>query len=162
MKRSVMAVIISAMALAALAASSTSCIWMPDFLETEKEKTEEPVIPLDDVLSVGELLAGDFSDDTVWVRGYIVGGISNDGSVDFGCAGTVLGTAVILADDTDCTEEDDCLALKLTKKAHKEALGLDKEENRKKILNQEIYVQGKVTTYKGFPALTNLCEYRLE
>ena len=162
MKRSVMAVIISAMALAALAASATSCVWMSDFLETEKEKTEEPDIPLDEVLSVGELLAGDFAGDTVWVHGRIVGGISTDGSVDFGCAGTVLGTAVMLADDPDCTEEDDCLALKLTKKAHKEVLGLDKEENRKKILNREIYVQGKVITYKGFPALTNLCEYRLE
>ena len=162
MKRSVMAVIISAMALAALAASSTSCIWMPDFWETGKEETEEPDIPMDETLSVGELLAGDFAGDTVWVKGCIVGGISTDGSVDFGCTGNVLGTAVILADDPDCTEEDDCLALKLTKTAHKQALALDKEENRTKILGREIYVQGKVTTYKGFPALTNLCEYRLE
>ena len=55
MKRSVMAVVISATVLAAAAASTTSCIWMSDLLETEKEKekAEEPEIPLDEVLSVG-------------------------------------------------------------------------------------------------------------
>ena len=62
----------------------------------------------------------------------------------------------------DCTEPDDCLALKLTKAAHKEALGLDKEANRKKLLQRELYVQGKVATFKGYPALTNLCNYQLE
>ena len=164
MKRSVMAVIISAMVLAAAAASVTSCIWMSDFLETEKgnEKTEEPEIPLDEMLSVGELIAGDYAGDTVWVKGYVVGGLSSDGDIDFGCEGTVLGTAVILADTDDCTEPDDCLALKLTKAAHKEDLGLDKEANRKKLLQREIYVQGKVATFKGYPALTNLCSYQLE
>ena len=164
MKRSVMAVVISATVLAAAAASTTSCIWMSDLLETEKEKekAEEPEIPLDEVLSVGELIAGDFSGDTVWVKGYVVGGLSSDGSIDFGCEGTVLETAVILADDDDCTEPDDCLALKLTKAAHKEALGLDKEANRKKLLRRGIFVQGKVTTFKGYPALTNLCDYQLE
>ena len=164
MKRFVMAVIISAMVFAVAAASVTSCIWMGESLETdkEKEKTDEPDIPLDEVLTVGDLIAGDFAGDTVWVKGFIVGGLSSDGDVDFGCEGAVLGTAVILADADDCTEPDDCLALKLTKAAHKEALGLDKEANRKKLLQRAIYVQGKVTTFKGFPALTNICNYQLE
>ena len=164
MKRSVMAVIISATVLAAAAASVASCIWMPDFLETEKdkEKTEEPDIPFDEVLSVGELIAGDFAGDTVWIRGYVVGGLSSDGSIDFCCEGTVLGTAVMLADADDCTDSDECMALQLTKKAHKEVLGLDKEANRQKLLQHEIFVQGKVTTFKGYPALTNLCNYQLK
>ena len=155
MKRSVMAAIISATLLA-------SCTWMPDFWETDSGKDTEPEIPMDEVLGVEELIVRDFTGDTVWVRGFIVGGLSADASIDFGCQGDVLGTAVILADDTGCTEPDDCLALQLTKKAHKEALGLDRPANRDAVLHREIFVRGKTTTYKGYHALTNLSEYKLE
>ncbi|MBQ5529130.1 MAG: hypothetical protein IIT99_01620, partial [Bacteroidales bacterium] len=125
-------------------------------------KTEEPEIPLDEVLSIEELLAGSFVGDTVWVRGHIVGGLSSDGVIDIGCQGSVVANALIIADEADCTEPDDCIVLQLTKKAHREALAPDNPANREKILYQTIFVQGKVTTYKRIPALTNLCQYKLE
>ena len=163
MKRIVMAVVISAMMYAAAAVTLTSCTWMEDFFEEQLgDKGDEPDIPLDDVLSVEELCSGSFAGDTVWVRGFIVGGLASDGSVDFGCEGDVLGTAVILADEPDCDEPDDCMVLQLTKKAHKEALALNVASIRDKVLHQEIYVQGKATTYKKRPALTNICAYKLE
>lgn len=161
MKRFVKAAVISAI-LAATAALPSSCTWMEDFLKTETGKTDEPDIPLDEVLSVEELLTGSFVGDTVWVRGFIVGGLTSDGTIDFGCRGEVLSNVVILADEPDCTEADDCLALQLTKKAHREVLGPDNASFATKILYQAIFLQGKVTTYKRIPALTNLCQYKLE
>ena len=90
MKRSVMAVVISAMVFAAFAATVTSCTWMEDLLETEPKKSEEPEIPMDEVMNIGELLAGDFAGDTVWVRGFIVGGLTSDGRIGlFATPGTV-------------------------------------------------------------------------
>ena len=160
MKRSVLAEIISATVLAAAAACCASCNWLPDWPETGK--SDEVEIPMDEVLTVEEFLAGDFAGDTVWVSGFIVGGLDSGGSVDFGCTGSVIGTAVILADAIDCSEEDECMALQLTKSAHKEVLALDSPANRDAILGHEIYVQGKATTYKKIPALTNLCQYKLE
>lgn len=165
MKRNVMAVIISAMMYAAVAVAMVSCTWMDEVWATynaDKEKEKAPVIPMDKVLSVAELLAGDFAGDTVWVKGCVVGGLLSDGSVDFSCEDAVLGTALVLADDTDCDEEDECMVLHMTKAAHKDALGLDKAANRDKIYHREIYAQGKVSNHKGFCALTNLCNYKLE
>lgn len=169
MKRNVMAVIISAMMYAAAAAVTVcalaSCTWLDEVWSTyttEQTKEKEPEIPMDEVLSVAELLAGDFAGDTVWVKGCVVGGLLSDGSVDFSCEEAVLGTAVVLADDTDCDDENDCVVLHLTKSAHKDALGLDKPANRDKIYHQEIYAQGKVATHKGYRSLTNLCNYKLE
>jgi len=163
MKRIVMAVVISAMMYAAAAVTLTSCTWMENLLEEQlTDKSDEPKIPLDEVISVGELASGDFAGDTVWIRGYIVGGLLSDGSIDFTCEEEVLGTAVILADEPDCEDPDDCMILQLTKKAHKEALALTSASIRDKILHQGIYVQGKATTYKKHPALTNICAYKLE
>ena len=161
MKRFVKAAVISA-TLAVAAAIPTSCTWMEDYFKTGTGKTEEPEIPLDEVLSIEELLAGSFVGDTVWVRGHIVGGLSSDGVIDIGCQGSVVANALIIADEADCTEPDDCIVLQLTKKAHREALAPDNPANREKILYQTIFVQGKVTTYKRIPALTNLCQYKLE
>ncbi|MBQ1753899.1 MAG: hypothetical protein II002_03075 [Bacteroidales bacterium] len=161
MKRFVKAAVISA-TLAAAAVIPTSCTWMEDYFKTGTGKTEEPEIPLDEVLSIEELLAGSFVGDTVWVRGHIVGGLSSDGVIDIGCQGSVVANALIIADEADCTEPDDCIVLQLTKKAHREALAPDNPANREKILYQTIFVQGKVTTYKRIPALTNLCQYKLE
>ena len=163
MKRIVMAVVISATMYAAAAVTLTSCTWMEEWLETQQnDKSDKPEIPLDEVISVAELATGDFAGDTVWVRGFIVGGLTSDGTVDFGCEGDVMATVVILADAADCDDPDDCMALQLTKKAHKEALAVSEKAIRDKILHQEIYVQGKATTYKKLPALTNLCAYQLE
>ena len=163
MKRIVMAVVISATMYAAAAVTLTSCTWMEEWLETQQnDKSDKPEIPLDEVISVAELATGDFAGDTVWVRGFIVGGLASDGTVDFGCEGDVMATVVILADAADCDDPDDCMALQLSKKAHKEALAVSEKAIRDKILHQEIYVQGKATTYKKLPALTNLCAYQLE
>ena len=165
MKRIVMAVIISAMMYAAMAAVSTSCTWMDEVWATynqEKDKEKQPEIPLDEVLRVEELLAGDFAGDTVWVKGLVVGGLLSDASVDFNCGDGVMGTAVVLADDADCDDEGECMVLHLTKKAHKEELGLDQAGVKEKIYHQVIYAQGKVSTHKGFRSLTNLCNYKLE
>ena len=161
MKRSVMAVLISAMLFAAAAASVASCIWMSDSTGTEQETTEGPDIPLDEVLQVEEVIEGNFLGDTVWVKGCVVGGLLADGTVDFDCAGEVQGTAVVLADDAGCTDADECLVLKLTKKAHKEALAVD-GGRKDDILHHTLYIRGKVTTYKKMPALTNLSDFKLE
>ena len=59
MKRFVKAAVISA-TLAAAAAIPTSCTWMEDYFKTGTDKTDEPEIPLDEVLSIEELLAGSF------------------------------------------------------------------------------------------------------
>ena len=165
MKRIVMAVIISAMMYAAVAVTTTSCTWMDDVWSSYakgSDKTDEPEIPMDEVLSVEDLLTGEFASDTVWVKGFVVGGLLSDGTVDFSCGEGVLVTVVVLADDVDCDEEDDCMVLHLTKKAHKEELGLDQAAVKSKIYHKQIYVQGKVASHKGFPSLTNLCSYRLE
>ena len=161
MKRFVKAAVISA-TLAAAAALPSSCTWMEDFLKPETGKTDEPEIPLDEVLSVEELLAGSFVGDTVWVHGFIVGGLTSDGTIDFDCLDDLLANAVVLADEPDCTEPDDCLVLPLTKKVHREVLSPDLATFRSKILHQQLFVQGKVTTYKRIPALTNICHYKLE
>jgi hypothetical protein len=161
----VMAVIISAMMYAAAAVTATSCTWMDEVwasYEKGSDKADEPEIPMDEVLSVEDLLAGEFAGDTVWVRGFIVGGLLSDGTVDFSCGEEVLGTVVVLADDVDCDDEEDCMVLHLTKKAHKEELGLDQAAVKSKIYHQQIYVQGKVASHKGFTSLTNLCNYKLE
>lgn len=164
MKRIVMAVIISAMMYAATAAVTTSCTWMDEVWSSfnREQQEEEPEIPMDQVLRVDQLLSGSFAGDTVWIRGVVVGGLRSDGSVDFSCDDAVVGTAVVLADDADCTDPDACMVLHLTKKAHKEALGLDQSGVKEKIFHQGIYAQGKVATHKGYPSLTNLCDYRLE
>ena len=152
----------------AVPASEETCEWWREYYDAlywfcdckYHSKTFE--FPLDEVISVAELATGDFAGDTVWVRGFIVGGLASDGTVDFGCEGDVMATVVILADAADCDDPDDCMALQLTKKAHKEALAVSEKAIRDKILHQEIYVQGKATTYKKLPALTNLCAYQLE
>lgn len=165
MKRNVMAVIISAMMYAAVAATMMSCTWLDDVwstYSTEQTKEKEPEIPMDKVLSVEKLLAGSFAGDTVWVKGVVVGGLLSDGSVDFSCDDDVLGTVVVLADDSECDDEDECMVLHLTKAAHKEALGLDKAANKEKLYHQEIFAEGKVSTHKGYRAMTNLCNYKLE
>ena len=54
MKRFVKAAVISA-TLAAAAAIPTSCTWMEDYFKTGTDKTDEPEIPLDEVLSIEEL-----------------------------------------------------------------------------------------------------------
>ena len=161
MKRFVKAAVISA-TLAAAAALPTSCTWMEDYFKTGTDTGKEPEIPYDEVLSVEELLAGSFVGDTVWVRGFIVGGLTSDGVIDFECLGDLLANAVVLADEPDCTESDDCLVLQLTKKAHREVFSPDLANFRSKILHQQLFVQGKVTTYKRIPALTNICQYKLE
>lgn len=162
MKRIVMAVIISATMYAAAAVLTTSCTWMEEFWKTELEKDKEgPDIPLDEVLTVDELIGGDFAGDTVWVKGVIVGGLAADGSVDFGCTGEVSEKAVVLADDADCDDPGDCLVLQLTKKAHKEALDVS-GTGKSSLLHRTLYIRGKATTYKKLPSLTNLSDYKLE
>lgn len=163
MKRIVMAVIISATMYAATAVVTTSCTWMEEFWQSEmgKGKTDEPKIPMDEVLSVNEFIDGDFAGDTVWVKGVIVGGLTADGSIDFGCEGEVSEKAVVLADDEDCDDPDECLVLQLTKNAHKEALDVS-GSNKSKVLQRTLYIRGKATTYKKHPSLTNLSDYKLE
>ena len=160
-RKNVLAGMISAMMYAAAAAMLASCIWTgtdPD----ENGGDEEPPIPMDEVLRVEDVLSGGFAGDTVWVRGFIVGGLRSDGSIDFECGDEVLATALVLADDAGCTEAENCLVLQLTKNVHKEALGLHDAASKSALLYKGLYAQGKVTTYKKLPALNNLCRYQLE
>ena len=109
-----------------------------------------------------ELGTADCAGDTVWVQGYIVGGLTKDGAVDFACDTAVTATALVIADNPDCRNAGECAVLNLTKAAHKQALGLDNLANKAAVFHRKIYAQGKASTYKSFPALTNLCQYQLE
>ena len=161
MKRFVQAGIISAIACAALAAATVSCTWMTVTKEQEN-KTEVPDIPPEELCSIGDVLQGLFVGDTIWVRGYVVGGLTEAGSVDFVCDTTLAGTALVIAEQPDCQDPGQCILVRLTKAAHKEALGLDKPANRPNVLHHRITLQGKVTLYKKLPALANICQYLLE
>ena len=109
-----------------------------------------------------ELGTADCAGDTVWVQGFIVGGLTKDGAVDFDCDTALTATALVIADRADCRTPAECAVLNLTKAAHKQALGLDNPTNKPAIFHHKIFAQGKATTYKKFPALTNLCQYQLE
>lgn len=161
MKRFVQAGIISAIACAALAAITASCTWTTVSKEQEN-KTEEPDIVPEDLCSIAEVLQGKFVGDTVWVQGYVVGGLTEAGSIDFVCDTTLAGTALVLAEQPDCQDPGLCVLVRLTKAAHKEALGLDNPANRPNVLHHRITLQGKVTLYKKLPALANICQYKLE
>lgn len=113
-------------------------------------------------IRASELATADCVGDTVWVQGYIVGGLTADGVIDFACDTAVTGTALVIADRADCRTPAECAVLRLTKSAHKQALGLDSPANKAAIFHRKIYTQGKATTYKGYPALTNLCTYQME
>lgn len=164
MKRFVRADIISATLFAAAAVSLASCTWTEDpFKSKEKQGTEKEIaIPMEQVISVAELATGRYAGDTVWVQGYIVGGLTKSGAFDFDCDTAVTSTALIIADSVACRTPALCAALNLTKAAHKEVLGLDKQVNKATVYHRKIFVQGKAATYKKIPAITNLCQYKLE
>ena len=112
--------------------------------------------------SVAELAAADCAGDTVWVWGYIVGTIQGEGVVDFVCDTTTASNNLAIAASTDTRDAAACAGIYLSKAAHKKVLSLNDPANKAAIFHKKIYVQGKVYTYKKFPALTNLCEYQLE
>ena len=112
--------------------------------------------------SVAQLAAADFAGDTVWVWGYVVGTIRAEGAVDFDCGAETAATNLAIAATPDVRDPAACAGLYLSKSAHKSVLNLADPANRPAVLHHKIYAQGKVYTYKQFPALTNLCEYRLE
>lgn len=112
--------------------------------------------------SVAELAATECAGDTVWVWGYVVGTILAEGTVDFDCGAETASTNLAIAASPDVREASACAGLYLSKTAHKNALNLADPANRAAVLHHKVYAQGKAYTYKKFPALTNLCEYRLE
>ena len=156
MKRFVKAGIISALMAAIAAAAMTSCAWMPDPEEPETQ-VEIPT----DALSVGELLASGRAGDTLWVWGYVVGAILKEKTVIFGCDSLVPANNLALAGSPSAEAVDSCMAVQLTKSAHKAALSLADTLNRP-LLHRKLYVRGKVSTYKKFISVTNLCEYLIE
>ena len=112
--------------------------------------------------SVAELAAADCAGDTVWVWGYIVGTIQGEGVVDFVCDTTTASNNLAIAASPDTRDAAACAGIYLSKAAHKKALSLNDPANKAAVFHKKIYVQGKVYTYKKFPALTNICEYQLE
>ena len=112
--------------------------------------------------SASQLASADCAGDTVWVWGYIVGGLDEDGTADFDCGSGVTATALVIADSDTCRTSSTCAVLNLTKAAHKSALRLDDPAIREAVMHHKIYARGKATTYKKYPALTNLSEYLLE
>lgn len=126
------------------------------------EETGGDGLTLSTAFSASELGAADCAGDTVWVKGFIVGGLSGDGTIDFDCDTAVAATALVLADTPECRNPGECAVLHLTKAVHKQALGLDNAANKAAVFHRKISAQGKATTYKKHPALTNLCDYQLE
>ena len=112
--------------------------------------------------SVAELAAADCAGDTVWVWGYIVGAILAEKTVDFDCDTVSAGNNLAIAASPDVRDPAACAGINLTKAAHKAALSLGDPAIKAAIFHRKIYVQGKATTYKKFPAITNLCDYQLE
>jgi len=112
--------------------------------------------------SIGEFAAADCAGDTVWVWGYVVGTIVAEASVDFSCDTATAGNNLAIAASADVRDPAACAGVYLSKAAHKNALNLNDAANKAAVLHRKIYVQGKAYTYKKFPALTNLCDYRLE
>ena len=112
--------------------------------------------------SVTQLSAADCAGDTVWVWGYVVGAILGEGSVDFDCGADTPATNLAIAASPDVRDPSACAGIYLSKAAHKNALNLADPANRAAVLHHKIYVQGKAYLYKKFPALTNLCDYKLE
>ena len=158
-KRMVMAGIISAVLYAAAASALTSCDWMELF--QNEDETEELTVPMDEVLEVSEVVAGSFLGDTVWVHGFVVGGLQADGTIDFACGEDVMPTALVIADTADGSDPAQCLVLQLTKTSHKQELGPD-TRGWDSLLRRSIYVQGKSAIYKKRPAINNICQYKLE
>lgn len=111
---------------------------------------------------VADLAASESAGDTVWVWGYVVGSVVADGTVDFACDTAGTGFTLAIAASPAESSSERCAAVRLTKSAHKAALGLDDPANKAAVYRRKLYVQGKVTTYRKFPALTNICDYRLE
>ena len=112
--------------------------------------------------SVAQFATADCANDTVWVWGYVVGTIVSEGSVDFDCGAETAANNLAIAASPDVREATACAGIYLSKSAHKNALNLADPANRAAVLHRKIYVQGKAYTYKKFPALTNLCDYKLE
>jgi len=112
--------------------------------------------------STSQLAGGDFAGDTVWVWGYVVGTVLAEGEVDFDCSGETAANNLAIALSPDVRDASGCAAVYLSKGAHKSVLNLAEPANRASVLHHKLYVQGKVYTYKKFPALTNLCDYQLE
>lgn len=112
--------------------------------------------------SVADLAASGCPGDTVWVWGYIVGSVVDEDKVDFACDTSGTGFTLAIAASPVESSPSQCAAVRLTKGVHKAALGLDDIANKANVYRRKLYVQGKTTTYKKFPALTNICDYRLE
>ena len=112
--------------------------------------------------SVSELTAADCAGDTVWVWGYVVGTIVDDLTVDFTCDTSTAGNNLAIAASPEIRDAKACAGVYLSKAAHKNALNLKNPANKDTVFHRKLYVQGKVYTYKKFPAVTNLCDYRLE
>ena len=112
--------------------------------------------------SVGQLQAADCAGDTVWVWGYVVGTILAEGTVDFDCGAETAANNLAIAAAPDVRDPSACAGVYLSKAAHKSVLNLADPANRAAVLHHKLYIQGKAYTYKKFPALTNLCDYRLE
>lgn len=112
--------------------------------------------------SVPELAASDCAGDTVWVWGYVVGTIVAEGTVDFTCDTASAGNNLAIAASPYIRDQAACAGIYLSKAAHKSVLNLNDPANKEAVFHRKLYVQGKSYTYKKFPAVTNLCDYRLE
>ena len=112
--------------------------------------------------SVPSFIEAGCAGDTVWVWGYIAGAITDEGTVDFSCDTVTFDGNIALSPAPDTRDATSCIGIHLTKSAHKAELGLNSASNRASLLRRRIHIRGKACTYKKFPALTNICEYKLE
>lgn len=109
-----------------------------------------------------EFATADCAGDTVWVWGYIVGTIVAEGNVDFACDTVTSVNNLAIAASPDVRTASACTGIYLSKNAHKTALNIGNPDIRAITFHRKIYVQGKSYTYKKFPAITNICDYKLE
>ena len=140
-------------------------------IDTTATRRDEKIVFGDDsgdglsmttAFSVSSFIEAGCVGDTVWVCGYIAGAIVSDGTVDFDCDTVSFDSNIALAPSPETRDASSCMGIHLTKSAHKAELGLNSASNRASLLRRRIHIRGKACTYKKFPALTNICEYRLE
>ncbi len=126
--------------------------------EGGNDDNEEPVEPEGDTLSVAQAIA--LNDGEIhWVKGYIVGYISQSYEYTFTADANASETNLLIADSKDCTDETSCMPVQLPAGSIRSALNLKANpENLGKVLT----INGQLTNYFKVPGIKSASEYKLE
>lgn len=123
----------------------------------EEEEPEKPEAT-GDTLSVKQAIALN-DGEKHWVKGYIVGYISQSYVYTFTADANASETNLLIADTKDCTDEASCMPVQLPAGSIRSALNLKANpENLGKVLT----INGQLTNYFKVPGIKSASEYKLE